>query len=100
MRPFEEEPLFSTKAGENANRVLYRPPEKNGNRDTVTVFLVIFAFGKLNLLRKLNWLSPAKLPAGSRGEYNSALCVSTEFRCFEETISLRSNLANKESMGL
>ena len=50
------------------------------------------------MLRKLNWLSPAKLPAGSWGEYNLALCVSTEFRCFEETISLRSNLANKESM--
>jgi len=28
---------------------------------------------------KLNWLSPAKLPAGSWGEYNLALCDGTEF---------------------
>ena len=28
-------------------------------------FSAIFAFGELNLLCKLNWLAPAKLPAGS-----------------------------------
>ena len=54
-------------------------------------FSVIFAFGELNWLSPAKFASQAKLPAGSWGEYNFALCVSTEFRCFEETISLPPN---------
>jgi hypothetical protein len=37
------------------------------------VFSAIFAYGELNLRCKLNWLSPAKLPEGSWGEYNLAV---------------------------
>jgi hypothetical protein len=37
------------------------------------VFSAIFAFGELNLRCKLNWLTPAKLPVGSWGEYNLAV---------------------------
>jgi hypothetical protein len=40
------------------------------------LFSAIFAYGELNLLCKLNWLTPAKLPAGSWGEYNLALCAA------------------------
>ena len=35
--------------------------------------LAKFAFGELNLLRKLNCLAAAKLPAGSWGEFNLAI---------------------------
>ena len=61
-------------------------------------FQLYSPYGELNWLTPAKFASQAKLPAGSWGEYNLALCVSAEFRCFEETISLRSNLANKESM--
>ncbi len=57
--------------------------------------------GELNLLRKRNWLTPAKLPAGSWGEYNFALCISTEF-CYE-VISLPplgGNFANDKGLFL
>ena len=37
-------------------------------------------------LRQLNLLAQAKLPAAAKGEYNFALCVSTEFSY--EVISL------------
>jgi hypothetical protein len=37
--------------------------------------------GELNLLRKRNWLVPAKLPVAAKGEFNLALCDSIEFSC-------------------
>jgi len=61
------------------------------------VFSAIFDFGELNLRCKLNWLSPAKLPAGSWGEYNLAVakqqfsCENNEQFCYE-VISLMTTL--------
>jgi len=44
-------------------------------------FSAIFAFGELNLHSELNWLTPAKLPAGScGGEYNLA-AAARRFSC-------------------
>ena len=50
------------------------PKEKSSQSGWLFSFgAAIFAFGELNLLCKLNWLAPAKLPAGSwSGEYNLA----------------------------
>ena len=70
-------------------RIPHPLPRKHRNCDTtITVFSAIFAFGELNLRCKLNWLSSAKLPAGSWGEYNLALCAAQnlavskkQFRC-------------------
>ena len=62
----------------------------NSYAKTATIsFSAIFAFGELNWLTPAKFASQAKLPAGSRGEYNFALCVSTEFRY--EVISLPPN---------
>ena len=62
-----------------------RPPKgkkrapRGSQRFKIMVFSAIFAFGELNLRPKLNWLTPAKLPAGSWGEYNLALCAAQNF---------------------
>ena len=62
-------------------RVLLPTPEKTTCFDT-SFFQLNSPYGELNLLRKRNWLTPAKLPSAAKGEFNFALCNSTEFRCF------------------
>jgi len=54
-----------------ATLIFFRDGERKCKSSPV-VFSAIFAFGELNLLCKLNWLAPAKLPVGSWGEYNLA----------------------------
>ena len=61
------------------------------------IFQLNSPYGELNLLRKRNWLTPAKLPSAAKGEFNFALCDSTEFSCFVRNnfaAAIGGNLAN------